>query len=224
MNDFKLEPCAKKYFNYGSMQKQLLSDLVNWINAGADPFFDISDDGGPDFKEIPSEVVAYIDLYKSDPIHIGDKDIGDIAKQLISAGFGQICKKPLYRGVSKQELDGILSKINNGKTKFKRDQSTSFTTNYKIAQKFAHVGGGSIKDEISKTAREAGAVLTVYCKKPLLYLDEFLFYYKIAWNIAGISEIDQAEAVDETSEEEWILPKNFIWKLVDKDKLIFEII
>ena len=219
LKNFKLTPAAAKYIEFGNIQKQMLSDMVEYLKAGGDPF------GGDDsvkFYELDNYDVGALSLYKNDPVHVSPNRIDKVV-DVLTKHYKHICEKPLYRGVSEAELNGIMKQINSGKTTFLRDKTTSFTTSYKHAENFAQYGGGSIVDVGKK--RKAGAVLTVYCKKPLVYVDEWIFYSCMAYNIAGIDDcMSQKEALENTMYEcEWLLPKNYKWKVVDKDNLVFEI-
>ena len=229
INNFKLIGKNAKMFKYGPSQKKLLIDLVKWCKAGGDPFD--NPDGTPRLRGLNNDVMAEIILYKNDPGHTTDWD--NSVEEAIKV-FGQICTKPLYRGVSKAELDSITRKIDEGYTKFKRDRSTSFTTDFKHADNFAIYGGGSAIDVINQEQgieRLPGSVLTVKCSKPIFFIDEFCFYYVVALHMLGITIEDEDLEVDQEyepmgflwTENEWIIPASAEWKLVDKNKLIFKI-
>ena len=230
INNFKLIGKNAKMFKYGPSQKKLLIDLVKWCKAGGDPFD--NPDNTPRLRGLNNDVMAEIILYKNDPGHTINWD--NSVEEAIKV-FGQICTKPLYRGVSKAELDSITKKIDEGYTKFKRDRSTSFTTDFKHADNFATYGGGSAIDDINRIEhgieRQPGAVLTVYCSKPIFFIDELSFYLVVASHMIGeVYEDKDLEADQEYepmgvcwSENEWIIPASAEWKLVDKNKLIFKI-
>lgn len=218
IDKFELEPDPAKYFQYGQIQKQMLTDIVQYLKAGGDPF----GNANVKFHRLKNADVGALSMYKNDPAHVNPNTLNKVIT-VLTEHYGQLCRKPLYRGVSKAEFDGILKQIRSGKTSFIRSKTTSFTTDYQHAEKFAQYGGGSIVDVGKK--REAGAVLTVNCKKPLVYIDEWLFYFEMAFSIAGINnDMTQKQALEDTLlEHEWLLPKNYNWKVVDKDNLVFEI-
>lgn len=231
ISEFKLIGKNAKWFKYGPQQKEQLIDLVKWIQDGGDPI-DHPDDN-IFVRGLNGEPIGDAIYYKNDPMHVGGDEYWNDSVRKLTEAFGQICRKPLYRGVSKAELDSILKQINDGCTKFKRDKSTSFSTNFRHAKNFAEYGGGSAIDRINKEHgidRLPGAVLTVHCTKPILFLDEFCFYYCQAMRICEIYVDDEMINDQEYmpdgyiwSENEWIVPNYMEWRLIDKDKLIFSI-
>ena len=232
INNFKLIGKNAKMFKYGLLQKKLLTDLVKWLDAGGDPF---ENPDAPIFIHgLNGTVISDIIMYKNDPGHVGGDQIWNNSVEAAIKAFGQICEKPLYRGVSKAELDSVIKRIDNGYTKFKRDRSTSFTTDFKHAENFAEYGGGSAIDVINQEQgieRLPGSVLTVKCSKPIFFIDEFCFYYVVALHMLGITIEDEDLEADQEfepmgfswTENEWIVPSSVEWKLVDKNKLIFKI-
>ena len=208
---FKLEPYAAKYFNYTNIQKNMLIDILNWLNAGARPY---TGNNKIPFYGLPVKDINTLFEYKADPGI--NYDISNAIKFMINR-YGYMYNNFLYRGIGKIDGNKIIEKINNKKTIFQREKYTSISTDIQVAKHFAS-DDNNIK---------IGEVLTILCKNKMFNYDEFLFYVEVAHNILNIDVVNysQQDIIKNGyyKEHEWLIPGISTWKIANKNQLIFNV-
>lgn len=115
--------------------------------------------------------------------------------------FGEIPSMPLYRGCSDKEKEQILK----AKTSILA-YSFSFSEKKEIASKFGN------------------NIITVRkCSKPIFNYSKFLSYCEIANEILDPGYIDSIDSNEDSNEFEWLIPAKTKFKVIDKNKLLFEV-
>ena len=139
------------------------------------------------------------------------KEENKVTKRLIEV-FGEVCNAPLYRGVSEKEKSSIL----NAKTTVLA-RPMSFSEKKEIAKDF-----GEYVLTVKKSSQK---IFDLSSFQINLQLSLAKFLEESEGKEAAEDSLEQVDfemMVDE-NEFEWLVPKDTKFKVIDREKLMFEI-
>ena len=215
LKNFKLLPWLKGKIEYGPRQKKLLVELVAWLQSSGKKSANNIDEirevheylSANPFKNVMStEMFTAIWDWKFSPKSATQSRIIaaiEAAKNIVP----HKCKSRLYRGISNVQLDSIVKKLKNGKTKFKLSTVQNFSESYLVAKDFAESKNAFLT---LLPGAEGG-----------INLDELLFYYNVAWAIFRKDDyqtLDGELADDTVAEQEWAFTPDVTFEYIGKGK------